>query len=149
MILLSAILAGGGGDGLPVVLIGDQSPTGSRTSNGPCSAGIKLTRGGQFHTGFSNSSTTPTFSDVGGNQWSDNEFAAVGDDFECRFDVSSGTLQTGTANTWLAMTSDREWTVSVGGFGASVVLGTLRIRVVGAGSDSDTAAITMTASATP
>lgn len=108
------------------------------------SAGIKLTRGGQFQSGYDDNDAAPVYVDIGGAQWASTESVAVGDAFECRLDTTTGSLQTGTANAWLAMTSDREFACWIVGNGVAVFTGTLSIRRVG-GSVLDTAAISLTA----
>ena len=143
--LVSAIMMGSGGS-VPTVLISDQTKTGSAASSIiPASAGVKLLRNGQYHTGTSNTSLVPTYADVGGNEWSDIEYSTVGDSYECRMDTIAGTVSSGTVDSWVAMSATEvEWNVSITG-STKQFQGTLRIRRVGAASDSDTAAILITA----
>lgn len=126
------------------VTISDQTKAGVNGAAGPSSAGIKVLRNGQYHAGASNSSTSPTYADVGGAEWADREYATVGDGFEARLVTGAGTLTAGTADTWQALSTDREYKVSIAGVGPSVAFtGTLEIR---RGSTTlDTAAISLTA----
>ena len=143
MPLVAAIILGKGRS-LPTVTISDQTKIASNPS-GQCSAGIKIERGGKYYAGTNNSTLNPTYADVGGNEWSSEESATVGDDFECRLDTSTGSLTVGTADTWLAMTSDREFKVYASNPSSAAFTGTLRIREVGSSVDLDTAAIQLSA----
>lgn len=74
------------------------------------SAGVKMTNSGKWQSGLGGGSS-PSYSDVDALEWADPESASIGDDYHCRLVTSSGTLSTGTADSWLALTSDREFTV--------------------------------------
>lgn len=110
------------------VSLSDQAQVGSTGGAGSCSAGVKLLRNGQYHAGSNNSSTTPSYFDVGGAEWADRESAAIGDIFEARMVTTTGSLTVGTADTWQAISTDREYKVSVSGIGAAFFTGTLEIR---------------------
>lgn len=46
-------------------------------------------------------------------EWADVDgVAGTGDDYEVRMTVSTGSVDTGTTGAWLALTSDRSWTIS-------------------------------------
>lgn len=54
-------------------------------------------------------------------------------DYECRLDITSGALSTGTAGAWLSLGSNRSWTVSRGSLGISTCNYTLQIRHIASG----------------
>ena len=143
---MSAIAAASGaaaGANSLIVLISNQTKIGNAGGGGSCSAGVKVLRNGQYHAGSHNSSTNPTYADVGGLEWASRESTAVGDSYDVRMVTVSGTLTVGTADTWQALLTDREYNVSVAGLGAKIFEGTLQIR---RGSTTlDTAAISLTA----
>lgn len=142
---MSAIVAVAGaaaGANSLIVTISDQTKVGSG-GGGACSAGIKVKRNGQYHAGSHNSSTSPTYTDVGGLEWASTEAATVGDSYEARLVTISGSLTVGTADTWQAISTDREYNVSVAGVGAQLFTGTLEIRR--GATTLDTAAISLTA----
>jgi hypothetical protein len=104
-----------------------------------------------------NPSATATFtlesdgdiiSDVNGSppvdegDWLSPKASAPGS-FECRMVTVSGTVSTGTVDSWLALSSDRTWTVSASGTTKSFT-GTLEIRE-GSGSVLDSATVTLSA----
>ena len=131
--------------GAGVVTISDQTVANIFTIDpSTASAGVKLTRGGQYHTGYNDAGASPSYADVGGSEWAAVESASVGDAYECRMVTGTGTTTTGTRDSWLAMTSDREWTVVQSGNGTKAFTGTLEIRLA-AGSTLDSAAISLTA----
>lgn len=142
---MSAITAAAGaaaGANSLIVTISDQTKVGNG-GGGSCSAGIKVLRNGQYHAGASNSSTSPTYTDVGGLEWASRESTAVGDSYDVRMVTVSGTLTVGTADTWQALSTDREYNVSVVGIGSQLFTGTLQIRR--GATTLDTAAISLTA----
>jgi hypothetical protein len=144
---MTAIIAAAGaaaaGGRLPIVTISNQTMSGTNFGGGAASAGVRLTRGGQYHFGFSNTNLNPDYTDVGGNEWSDIESPTVGDSYEARLVTTTGTLSSGTADSWLALSSTRSWDVSQNGLGTKVFTGTLEIRV--GGVTKDTASISLTA----
>lgn len=97
-----------------------------------------------------------TVSGTGGNEsgtepdplidWYKPEGATVGDDYEVRITVNSGTgFDTGTVGSWLALTSDRTWTRIYNSIGSSTVNFTIEIRTsAGATLASQTCDITQT-----
>lgn len=129
-----------------IVTIEDQTVT-NAFSVSAASAGIRLTREGQFQTGFDDLSLNPVYDDVGGNQWADRESAQAGDAFEAMLETTTGTLSNGTADSWLALSTTRSWDVGQNGSGSKTFTGTLKIRR--GGVIKDTAAISMTATVTP
>ena len=128
-----------------LVTISDQTVANIFTlAPSTASAGVKLTRGGQYQTGYNDNGASPDYVDVGGSEWASVESASVGDAYECRMVTGTGTTSAGTRDTWLAMTSDREWTVVQSGNGTKAFTGTLEIRIA-SGATLDTAAISLTA----
>jgi hypothetical protein len=129
------------------VLISNQTLIGAASGGGSSSAGIRLLRNGQYHAGAHNSSINPTYSDVGGLEWASKEYTAVGDLYEARLVTISGTLSSGTVDTWQAISSTLEYNVQQVGVGVKTFTGTLEIR---RGTTTlDTAAIDLTATSVP
>jgi len=128
------------------VQIDDHILVGVGVDPGSSSAGIIVTRDGRIRLGESNTSTTPTYVDAPAVEWATPKHATVGDAFEVRMDTTGGTLSVGTANTWQALTSDRTYERATTGAGANNYSGTLRIRLAGAGVDSDSGAQTLNTS---
>jgi len=112
------------------------------------SAGIKANRDGNIQTGSSTTNVNPTYSNVGGREWASIPGATVGDDYEVRMVTGTGTVSTGSdvLDTWLPLTSDREWKVTRTTSGAKVFTGTLEVRKVGDTAPLDSGAVSLTAS---
>lgn len=70
--------------------------------------------------------------------WTDQKSTGVGDDFEVFMDDTTGTWTSGTTDSWLALTSDREWTSF--STGDKTVIFTLSVRNVTNTSNEDTQA---------
>lgn len=70
---------------------------------------------------------------------------AAGANYECRVTVNSGTLTSGTEDTWLALSSTRTWSVTTSGAGTNNVNMTVEIRHAGTTAVLDSATIDMTA----
>lgn len=111
------------------------------------SAGIKALRNGNIQTGSSVFGTTPSYSNVGGGEWATPAATDVGDDYEVRMVTGTGTVSAGSdaVDTWLALTSDREWKVTQAAAGVKTFTGTLEIRKVGDVSAIDSGSISLTA----
>lgn len=73
------------------------------------------------------------------------DFAA--DTYECFATVTAGTLTTGTAGSWIALSSNRDWTKTrtSDAVGVDTVVFTLEIRLIGSTNTLATATITLTA----
>lgn len=69
--------------------------------------------------------------------------------YECFATLDSGSLQTGTTGTWLALTSDRMWGVAVTGLGTQSATLTIAIREVGTGTNLTSATISLEATVEP
>ncbi len=71
--------------------------------------------------------------------------SVTGSNYECRATIVSGTLSSGTAGSWLALSSDRRWTVTRSSLGTKTCTFTLEIGLAGANTALDTATITISA----
>jgi hypothetical protein len=69
--------------------------------------------------------------------------------YECFATLNSGSLQTGTTGSWLALTSDRMWGVAVTGIGTQTANLTIDIREVGTATNLASATISLEASVEP
>jgi len=86
----------------------------------PSVAGYTLKANGEIiHTDGSGGSTA--------GQWI-TPAALAGGNYECRVTVNSGALTTGTANSWLALSSDRSWTCQQFTTGAAEAVIAVEIR---------------------
>lgn len=54
--------------------------------------------------------------------------SAAGGNYEARWTNTSGTLSSGTAGTWQALSTTRQWAVSQTGVGTKTCTGTLEVR---------------------
>ena len=79
---------------------------GTYTPSGAVDGGVKYETDGEF---FARTGATTAYVDTG--SWLTPESKATGGGYEIRATLNSGTLATGTTGTWLALTSDRAWTV--------------------------------------
>ena len=70
-------------------------------------------------------------------------------DYECFATLNSGSLQTGTTGSWLALTSDRLWGTAVTGIGTQSASVTITIRKVGTTTNLASATITFEATVEP
>lgn len=126
---------GGGGGGGPVVALADQSI--SDSNSGGASAGINvLSTGGIL-------SETSFLGPVSIGSWISPTSAAPGS-YEIRADVLVGSVS-GTTGSWLALTSNRQWSVGLGAPGYASAVITVSIRV--AGVTLATCTVTLTAEA--
>lgn len=69
--------------------------------------------------------------------------------YECRFDVTSGSLSSGTTGAWMSLSTTRTWTKQQVTNGTSTAIGTLQIRRTSDSTVMDTATITLTATRDP
>lgn len=88
-----------------------------------------------------------------GSTWTDAEQwctpTSVSGDYEALVTVTSGTLSSGTAGSWLALSSNREWTRVANVPQYQTCEFTVQIRKIGTSTVLDTATITLEADATP
>lgn len=115
-------LSGAGGSGSAVVALTDQTIGAFDSGASSCSYTLK-----------SNSEIEQFTSIIGflpiGN-WVSPTSAAPGS-YECRADLVSGTLSSGTTGSWLALTSDRTWNLTRLSPGSSSAELTISIRLSG------------------
>lgn len=79
-------------------------------AGGSSAAGLRVKRDGNISGSVNNGGTALSYtSDVGGtpNEWADPPESTIGDAYHIRMLTTSGTLTAGTADSWLALTSDR------------------------------------------
>lgn len=74
--------------------------------------------------------------------------SVTGSDYECRATLVTGTLSSGTTGSWLALSSDRRWTVTRASLGAKSCTITVEIRDAATQTLQDTAEISLTATVT-
>lgn len=79
--------------------------------------------------------------------WFSPTASGTGDDYEIYVSVSSGSTPSGTLNTWLALSSARQWSVTDTNDGPSSVTTTLSVQVRDVATETvqDTATVTLTA----
>lgn len=65
--------------------------------------------------------------------------------YECRATVTSGSLDSGTTGSWLALTSNRSWSITQSGFGSRSCIFTLDVGYAGSSSPVVTVTITLNA----
>lgn len=99
MSLLTAKLFIGGA---PTISVG----AGTYMPSGNVSGGYKLEADGDI---MARTGATTVYVDNG--DWCVPKSKALGSGYQVRATLNSGSLSTGTTGTWLALTSDREWTV--------------------------------------
>lgn len=75
--------------------------------------------------------------------------STTGSNYECRATLVSGTLSSGTTGSWIALSSDRRWTVTRSSLGIKPCTFTLEIGLAGANIALATAEITITAQVSP
>ena len=71
--------------------------------------------------------------------------SAAGGNYEARWTNTSGTLSSGTAGTWQALSTTRNYSVSQTGVGFKTCTGTLEIRRTVGGAVLDSKSVTLTA----
>lgn len=92
-----------------------------------------------------NRAGTVTITGGSSPNWIDPTSGTVGDAYEVRLDITSGSVASGTTGAWLALSSNRQWVVEqTGGTGSSVMTGTLQFRPT-SGALAASASVSMTA----
>jgi hypothetical protein len=140
------IFAGLGGTfGPGTVAISNQSPYGSdfiAPYNGTY-AGIRLTSGGQYQTRNGKDGDT-SYDDVSG-EWIDPLAAASRRTFHVKFAYTGDALNgaSDVEDTWLELSSSREWFIYSAAAGSKSGSGTLSISDDGGSTTLDTAAISL------
>jgi hypothetical protein len=123
-----------------VIAISNQTINDTTGASRAATAGYRLTSGGQVQ-----SQINATFAFL--EQWC--VPAAQAGNYEARVTVTSGSLSTGTAGSWLALTSNQTWTRTASIGSANTCVFTVEIRQVGTTTVLDSATITLEADATP
>lgn len=81
----------------------------------PSAAGVRVRRNGKYESGTAAGNQSVVYGEVDAAAWADPEESTIGDEYHCRLVTSSGSLDVGTADSWLALTSDRSFEVVEGG----------------------------------
>jgi hypothetical protein len=123
---------GGGGGGSGTISISNTGPSHTVSSPSTATAYLELQNDGDMMT-----------SNGAGPDWLIG--SVTGSDYECRATIVSGTLSTGTAGSWLALSSHRSWTATRSSLGTKTCVFDLEIGLVGTSTALDTARITLTA----
>lgn len=82
------------------------------------------------------------------DEWVDTQTIGIGDGYEVQLTTVSGTLSNGTADSWLALSTDRDFMVEQLTSGHKSFSGTLKIRETGMGPET-TSDITLSATVLP
>lgn len=132
-----AVLLGAAPDAL--ITISNQSITDATGGSRSATAGYRLTSGGNAQ-----SQINLTFTTL--EQWCTPTSQAS--NYEVLVTVTSGSLSTGTAGSWLALSSTQTWTRTATIGTANTCVFTVEIRRVGTSTVLDSATITLEADAT-
>jgi hypothetical protein len=124
-----------------VIAISDTTADAEAISPSAATASFALASDGDID----RTSGTNTVSDLGDWITPQTNMAA----YECRFDLLSGTLTSGTTGAWQSLSSTRTWTKQQTTNGTSSASGTLSIRRASDATVLDTATITLTATRLP
>lgn len=133
-IMMAAMASGGRAN------ITNQTITDTRISPDSATATYSLNTNGtasQFTSAFGTLAIT-------GEWWSAGTVTGIGNNYEARWTVVSGTPSGAATGTWLALSTARSWTVTRSSVGTTSVVGTVEIRPTG-GSVVTTATITIEA----
>lgn len=106
------------------VYLENFSAAGFAFSPASASAAVRLTSAGEVERSLNGGAYANLFT------WL---LAGTGAGYECHMTMVSGTDFTGTLDTWLALSSNRTWSLSQSGIGTTSGVGTLSIRPVGGG----------------
>lgn len=121
-----------------VIAITNQSIADATGGSRSATAGYRLTSAGQVQ-----SQVNTTFTTL--EQWCVPSSEAV--NYEAFVTVTSGTLSSGTAGSWVALSSNQTWTRTASIGTANTCIFTVDIRRVGTTTVLDTATITLEADA--
>lgn len=77
--------------------------------------------------------------------WATPTTTGVGSDYEIRWTNTSGTLSSGTAGAWLALTSGQSFAVTQSGVGTKSCTGTVEIRDAATSTVQTTSTVTLSA----
>ena len=85
-----------------------------------------------------------------GTEWIDNNAADIGDSYEVKLTLTSGTTPSGpTLGAWHTISSTRQWTLTRVIYGVDTFSGTMEIREIANTSNSVSASVTITANNIP
>ena len=115
-----ATLSGAGGSGSTVVALADNSVV--DFNSGSAEASYRLTSGGDVI------AITTLIGDIDRGDWVSPKSAAPGS-YEAKADVIYGSVTGSATGSWLALTSDRTWTLSLVGAGSEAAGLTISIRL--------------------
>ena len=135
---IQAVILGVSGSGA-LIAITDRTITDGTGGARNATAGYRLTSGGQVQ-----SQINLTFTTL--EQWCTPTTEAS--NYEVLVTVTSGSLSTGTAGSWLALSSTQTWTRTATIGTANTCVFTVQIRRVGTSTVLDSATITLEADAT-
>lgn len=135
---IQAVILGVSGSGA-LIAITDRTVTDATGGSRNATAGYRLTSGGQVQ-----SQINLTFTTL--EQWCTPTTEAS--NYEVLVTVTSGSLSTGTAGSWLALSSTQTWTRTATIGTANTCVFTVEIRRVGTFTVLDSATITLEADAT-
>lgn len=128
------------------VALSNHNPRPVTTSPTDCEAGFELGTDGKIY----KTDLNGVYAEVVGVQWLDPKDALEADRYECLATVTSGSLTSGTAGSWLALTSARRWTKvrTNDAAGTDSCAFTLAIRQIGTANNLASATITLDAEVT-
>lgn len=131
-----------------VVTLSGRTITASTTSPADCTSGFRLGTDGKIYR--TDTGGSGTFQEIAGLEWLDPKDALEADRFECFATVTAGALTSGVTGSWLALSSDREWTVTRTNdtTGTDTATITLSIRRIGMSTNLASASITINATVT-
>jgi hypothetical protein len=113
-----------------------------------CTAGLRLGTDGKKYA--TNGAGGGTFAEAVSAEWLYPKDAQQADLYECFATVTGGALTSGTAGSWLALSSSRDWTVvrTSDLAGTDSCTFTLAIRLIGTTTNLASATITLNAEVT-
>lgn len=109
---------------------------------GACSASVNLTNGGVYSRTTSPGSTTTIQNWIVGG-------SGLVSQYEARWTTLTGSLSSGTAGSWVSLSSTQTWTRSAGAGADLICTGTLEIRHAATGIVSASCAVSLEANGSP
>ena len=144
--MLMMPLLGMGGGTIGTVTLSGRSVTPTATDPADSEAGFRLGTDGKIYRRLTFGGA---YNEIVSAEWLDPKDAALADQYEALATVTAGTLTTGTSGSWIALTSDRDWTKTQTSVGTSTVTFTLDIRQAPGGPTLASASITLTPTVDP
>lgn len=108
--------------------------------------GFRLATDGKI---YQRTSFGGAYSEIVGLEWLFPHDASEADRYECFANLDSGSVSTGTTGSWLALSSNQDWTRVRSSNGTSAAQLTISIRLVGTANALASAIITLTATMVP